>query len=411
MLKAFLKKWIFLSLIIVFDLVIGLRTSRQFFFYFFWFLISWVCLCWLWVVTEYFFVKIYLKRSMVRKIEEDDFLEIETLVKNKSLLPIFHLVLEDYLSCATPQERQKRVLLEYIGPKSTLSIKYNCWCPLRGKYNVGPFFLYIFDPWGIFFLKKTYPLPAELYVYPQTFHVHKLPELTKGTAPWFGIETSRVSGDEHEFYGIREYKSGDPIKKIHWLTTARKNKLIVKQFQHQVFYRATIIFNLDKEKNFGQGKESVTEYTIKIAASVAKYLLQRDVSLAVIAHAAEMVQIPFNKGPEHLEDIMKFLAVAQPESRVSLGEIFEEFSNFIPNDSSLIVIMPDTDWEYMLAMLSLQKRDICMVPLILISSSFLANADKKKAIKDVQMNLPQEFGSAPLFFSRGESLEGPFLQY
>jgi uncharacterized protein (DUF58 family) len=409
MLKASLKKWVFLSIIIIFDLIIGMRTSRQFFFYFFWFLISWVCLCWIWIIVEYFFIKLYLTRVLARRIEEDDSLEVGAVVKNKSMLPVFHLVLEDYLSCATPQERQKRVLLEYIGPKSSLSIKYSCWCPLRGKYKVGPFFIYIFDPWGIFFLKKTYPLHDEVYVYPQTFHIHKLPELIKGTAPWFGIGTSRVSGDEHEFYGIREYKSGDPIKKIHWLTTARKNKLIVKQFQHQVFYRATIIFNLDKEKNFGQGKESVTEYTIKIAASVAKYFLQRDVSLSVIAHAAEMVHIPFNKGPEHLEDIMKFLAIAQPESRVSIGDIFEEFSDYMPNDSSLIAIMPDTDWEYMLAMLSLQKRNISMVPIVLISSSFLASVDKKKVIKDVQMNLRQEFGSAPLFFSCGESLEAPFL--
>ncbi|MBM3255048.1 MAG: DUF58 domain-containing protein [Candidatus Omnitrophica bacterium] len=410
MLRIFIKKWIFIFLIIIFDLFIGLRTARQFFFFFFWFLISWIAVCWAWLGIEYFFVKLSLNRKIVGKIEEDDFLEVEATLENKSFLPLFNVVLQDYLSCATPQERQKRVSLEFIKPRSFLNIKYNCWCPLRGKYKLGPFFIYIFDPWGLFFLKKQYFIYSEIYVYPQTFHIHKLPELTKGTAPWFGIETSRASGDEHEFYGIREYKYGDPIKRIHWLSTARKNKLIVKQFQHQVFYRVIILFNLDKTKNFGQGKESVTEYTIKIAASVAKYFIERDVSLAVIAHAQEIVQIPFNKGSEHLEDIMRFLAVAQPESRVSLGEVFEEFANYIPNDSSLVVIMPDVDWEYMLAMLSLQKRNVSMIPLILLSSSFLAGVDNQKAMRDIRMSLPQEFGSAPLFFSRGESLEEPFLK-
>lgn len=409
MLKSSLKKWVFLSLIILFDLIIGLRTGRQFFFFFFWFLVSLVVICWVWVAAQYFFVRISLVRDIAGRVEEDDYLQVTAVLKNRSFLPLFNLVLEDYLSCAMPKERQKRVLLEFIGPFSKAEIKYSCWCMLRGKYRLGPFFAYIFDPWGLFFLRKKIEVYSDLYVYPQTFHIHRLPALTKGIAPWFGIEAGRSSGDEHEFYGIREYKSGDPIKRIHWLTTARKNRLIVKQFQHQVFYRATIMFNLEGGKNFGQGKESVTEYTIKIAASIAKHLIQRDVSVSLIAHAAEMTQIPFNKGPEHLEDIMKFLAVAQPESRVGLGDIFEEFINYIPEDSTLIVIMPDTDWEYLMSILSLKNKNISMIPLILISSSFLVEGDRQKAVKDVRMSLPAEFGSSPLFFSRGESLEEPFL--
>jgi len=409
MLKIYLRKWIFLFVILIFDLFIVLRTSKEFFYIFFWFLISFVALGLAWITVEYFGIRLYLARRVVAKVEEDDILEIEVVVSNKGLLPIINFVLKDHLTFAVSQEKEKTILLEYLGPGSTLNLKYSCQCSRRGRYDIGPFSVYIFDPWGLFFFKKTFHLYSELYVYPRTFHIPKFPPLIKGAMPWFGIETSHVSGDEHEFYGIREYKYGDPIKRIHWLSTARKNKLIVKQFQHQVFYRASIVFNLDKDKNFGEDKESVVEYIIKIAASVAKYFIERDVSVELIAHIGEIAHIPFNKGGEHLEDIFKVLTIAQAESQISMGELLQEFSDYIPSDSTLIVIMLDQDWEFLPAMLALKARNISVIPLVLVASSFLYPSGVHKVMEFPQIKLPEGIDFSPIFFSCGDNLEEDFL--
>jgi len=353
-----------------------------------------------------------LTRKVIGRIEEDDILEVETMAKNNGLLPIFNFVIDDHLACALPEEREKRVLLNYLAPKSLLNLKYNCLCPRRGKYKIGPITVYFLDPFNLFFLKRIYYLYSELYVYPRTFKVPRFPELTKGVLPWFGINTMHLSGDEDDFYGLREYKPGDPLKRIHWITTARKNKIIVKEFQRQSFFRATIIFNLEKDKNFGEGKHSVAEYTIKIAASVAKYLIEKDISLEIIAHAEELVHMPFNKGAGHLDDIFKFLAVAKAESRVSLYELFQEFSRYIPNDSNLIVIMLDQDWKYLPAMLSLEKgNNVSVIPLVLVSSTFLYSLDEREIVKDVKIKLSQAFNITPILFSRGDNLEEDFFKY
>lgn len=380
-----------------------------FFHFFFWFLVSVAAINLAWIGLEYFTIRLNLSRRFTGKVEEDDTLEIETLIKNNSFFPAFNLVLEDDLSCS-PGEKEL-LLVDYLGAGSALELKYSCLCPLRGNYKIGPFTVYFFDPFGIFFLKKTYYIYTQLYVYPRTFEIKKFPVLTRGFLPWFGIQTTQVSGDEDEFFGIREYKEGDPIKKIHWISTARKRALIVKQFQRQSFFRATIIFNLEKEKNFGAGKERVAEYTIRIAASLAKYLIEKGISTEIIAHAGEIVYIPFNKGPEYLEDIFKFLATAQAESRVSLGEIFEEFSLYIPGDSNLIVIIPDTDWEYLSAMLSLKKRNINIMPMVLVTSTFLNPFDKEKIKKDIRIKISPDANLNPIFFAQGDNLEEFFQKY
>jgi uncharacterized protein (DUF58 family) len=411
MLRILLKKWIFLFIIIIFDLIIGLRTTADFFYFFFWFLLSVVALSLIWVLVVYTGATLHLERKIPRRVIEDDILELEAMIKNKSIFPLLNLVLEDNLSCAAPGKRKKWALLEYLGPRSSVNIKYSCECPLRGKYRIGPFSIFLFDPLGLFFLKKTFLVYSELYVYPRTFEIPRFPELVKGIVPWFGMETSRVSGDEHEFYGVREYQRGDPIKKIHWLSTARKNKLIVKLFQKLVFYRTTIIFNLNQDRNYGEGKKSVVEYTVKIAASVAKYLIEKGISVEIIAHTGEIVHIPFNKGQEHLEDIFRFLAVAQAESKIGMDEMFQEFSRHIPNDSSLVIIMLDMDWEYLFAMLALKGKNISLVPLILISSSFLHPLEEQTIRNSQIMKLPKAFNFMPVFFSCGADLSEAFIKY
>lgn len=405
MFKAYLIKWVFLFILIITNLIVGLKVSIGFFHFFFWLLVSVMLINLGWLIIEYFGTRLYLERKFINRTQEDEVLEIETLIKNGGFLPASSLVLEENLPCANEQEKKSLSLIGFLGPGSFLRIRYSCLCPSRGKYKIGPFVVYFVDPLNLFFLKRTYPQYCELYVYPRTFNIRKFPNLIKGIPPWFGLETARVSADEDEFFGTREYKEGDPIKKIHWLSTARKNQLIVKQFQRQTFFRATIVFNLEKNKNFGEGKERVAEYIIKIAASVAKYLIEKDISLEIIANAGEMVRIPFNKGPEHLEDILRFFTCAQPESKVSLGEIFEAFSRSIPNDTTLIVIMLDKDWQYLPTMLPLEKRNIFLIPLILVSSTFLYQFEKQEVLKDAKIKLSKKLNFTPMLFSRGDNLE------
>ena len=185
---------------------------------------------------------------------------------------------------------------------------------------------------------------------------------------------------------------------------------MVKQFQRQAFFRATILFNLESKSNFGEGKERVCEYIIRLAASVSKYLLDNGVSLEIISNTGEFVHILSNKGPEYQEDVLKFLALAQAKSKISLGETFEEFARFIPSDTTLIVIMLDKDWVYLPAILPLLRRNVSLIPLILVSSTFQYSFNNVEVIKDMRIKLSKSFNFNPSLLSRGDNLEAAFLK-
>ncbi|MDP2941117.1 MAG: DUF58 domain-containing protein [Candidatus Omnitrophota bacterium] len=408
MLAQYLPRWIFLLVVVAFNLLIALKTSIGVFYFLFWFLLSISALSLLWAAAAYLGSGLTLKRIVTDRAEEGGALHLEIEVRNTGHFPIFNAVAADNLTCAEAAEAKKWILVEFLLPRFSHAYKYSCLCSKRGLYKLGPLAVYFFDPLGLFFFRRRYPASYELFVYPRTFPIEKFPPLIKGTLPWFGIESKKVSGDDDEFYGIREYKEGDPIRRVHWLSTARKNQLIVKQFQRQTFYRATLVFALEKGTNFGKGKESVAEYIVRLAASTAKYLIDKDISLELIASAHKLVHLPSNKGREHLEDILRFLTMAKAESELGLGEILEEFSHFTPDDSSLIVLMLDKDWEYLPLMLPLEKRNVSLVPLILVSSTFQYAFDQRELVRDIKTKISKQYKISPIVISRGDNLQEIF---
>jgi uncharacterized protein (DUF58 family) len=409
MIKTFRLKWLLLGFFFISSLLIGLKTTREFFFLFAYFLLSATAVSLAWLLLTCFTAHLQLSRKMISRATEDDTLEVAAQIRNLSFLPVFNFVLEDNFSCRQPNLEKKSFFISYLGIKSSCEIKYDYLCFKRGEYKMGPFVVYFFDPLNLFFFKRILHIYSGVVVYPQIFRIEKFPPLTKSVLPWFGIETARSSGDDDEFYGVREYKDGESVKKIHWISSARKNKLIVKQFQLQSFFGTTIIFNLEKAKNLGEGKESVAEYIIKIAASVADYLTERGVSIELLAHIGEIVHLPFNKGQEHLESILRVLAVAQAESRISLREAFEEFARYIPNDSSLVVVISDQDYKDLSRMVSLYSRGVSLIPLIVVSDTFLPVADKKKAVHQTKIRVSNLVNMPAKFFSQGDNLSEVFI--
>ncbi len=362
-----------------------------------------------WLALTLLAGQLKISRKMISRVTEGEILEVEAEINSLSFLPVFNFTLEDNFSGVASREEKKQFFIGFLGPKSSCRIKYEYLCYKRGEYQAGPFAVYFFDPLNLFFFKRTFEVYSKVVVYPQIFRIERFPALTRSVLPWFGIETARSSGDDDEFYGVREYKEGESVKRIHWVSSARKNKLIVKQYQLQSFFGTTIIFNLEKAKNIGEGKEAVAEYIIKIAASVANYLTEKGVSIELLAHVGEIVHLPFNKGQDHLENILRVLAVAQPESRISLREAFEEFARYLPNDSSLVAVMSDQDYKDLPRMVSLYSRGISLIPLIVVSDTFLPIADKKKVARQSRLKVTNLVNMHAKFFSQGDNLTEAFI--
>jgi uncharacterized protein (DUF58 family) len=87
--------------------------------------------------------------------------------------------------------------------------------------------------------------------------------------------------------GIREYTSSDPFNKIHWVSSARRGELMVKNFDFTSNQRVMILLNIETAKPFWiKIDENMIEKVIDIAASVSSELLDAGMGVGLYTNAA-----------------------------------------------------------------------------------------------------------------------------
>ena len=102
----------------------------------------------------------------------------------------------------------------------------------RSVLRVGPLMTTRSSPVGIFVRETSWPGSHTLYVYPKTT---VLPPTTAGLIRDLeGQPHSRLVPDDLSFHAIREYAPGDPQAHIHWKSTAKTGRLMVRQFEETV---------------------------------------------------------------------------------------------------------------------------------------------------------------------------------
>ena len=104
------------------------------------------------------------------------------------------------------------------------------WLTSRGGFTLGPTTLTSGDPFGIFRVSRQFPAVSNLVVFPMLFPVRDFlspPGLLPGGK---AIRRKSIDITPHAS-GVREYVPGDPMKRIHWPTSVRRDRLMVKEFE------------------------------------------------------------------------------------------------------------------------------------------------------------------------------------
>ena len=115
-----------------------------------------------------------------------------------------------------------------------------------GTYRFQSAKVRVYDMFGLFFIPKTFELAGEIVVMPVPCIPQAVPDLSGFQAK--GLRRSNSSSSE--IYDVRGYVPGDPVKKIHWKLSAKKNSLMIKEPQEETFGHSRLVlpFTRDRDK-------------------------------------------------------------------------------------------------------------------------------------------------------------------
>jgi uncharacterized protein (DUF58 family) len=230
--------------------------------------------------------------------------------------------------------------------QGTKNWRLSLQCARRGVYSAGPVRLTTGDPFGLFRKSKAYGDRQQILVLPRP---EELPYFWSPVAqlPGEGIVRRRTHYVTPNASGVREYYPGDSYNRIHWRSTARMGRLMVKTFEMDPTSNVWVLLDLNESVQAGEGDEGTEEYAVRIATSLAYHFVQSNRMLGLMAYGAEAVMLEPTRGSQQYGRILEALAVARATGNMPLRGVLEEESRRFGRHTTLIVITPSVDESWL----------------------------------------------------------------
>ncbi|HUX75257.1 MAG TPA: DUF58 domain-containing protein [Anaerolineae bacterium] len=309
-------------------------------------------------------------------------------VQNSGALPRMWLEVRD--QSALPGSQGSRVLTMLRGQQER-SYLARVRLVQRGVFPLGPTVLASGDLFGLFPVNRTVPPDGSLLVYPMMVQVRTFPS-PPGLLPGGEALRRRTLQVTPNAAGVREYVPGDSLNRIHWLSTARREQLMVKEFELDPLAKVWIFLDAAREAQSALPYSlsalaldvlwhpstdvtlppSTEEYAVSVAASLAQYFMQRgrEVGLVSCGRSQSPSVLSPDRGGRQLGKILEALALLRSEGDLPISALATAQAQHLPRGSTVIVITPSVQEEVALAVDVLLRRGLRPVVVLLDAASF-----------------------------------------
>lgn len=213
----------------------------------------------------------------------------------------------------------------------------------RGFHQVGPATLRSADLLGVFPRTLEREELDHVIVFPR---VVPLEDLGLPADRPFGERRGgeRIFEDPLRIAGLREYRPGDPLRRLDWKATARTGDLQSRVYEPSAQQQLYLFVNIDTMLHAWEGYlKDELEKVVIAAASIAAWAAGQRASVGLLANGAfpnadRPIRLPPSRSREQLTRVLEALAVIQPLSMGDLAGAIERERGKLPAGSTIVVI-------------------------------------------------------------------------
>lgn len=289
--------------------------------------------------------KVEIRRKLPESVSAGDLLVVElSAVNRRWRLGSWSITIEDCITRESgPVDEPPiaaSVLIPYLKPGEPYLANYRGRLPQRGRYLFGPLRASTQFPLGLLRYRLSFDQTESLVVYPRLgrlspawFRVHQSSDLGLGVA-------ARQQGFvEGEFYGLRDWRSGDSRRWLHWRTSARRQTPVVRQFEQQRNEDLAIALEAWQPLSADPARLDTVELAISFAGTILADLCRRGgkwLSICTSDHDPWLESGPTSTALLH--QTMRRLAETEANSTDRLPEAIAKLLDQVRPGTRVIVI-------------------------------------------------------------------------
>ena len=350
-------------------------------------------LLWAWFAVRWISIG---RRPRARRAQVGRNLEEVFIVQNRSIVPKLWLEVRD--ESELPGHRASHVVPS-LGPRGKYRWYVETPCVVRGEFRLGPITVLSGDPFGLFISPRKLGATSRVIVYPATIPVTKF-QLPMGMLSGGEAQRQRAQNITTNAAGVREYVTGDSFNRIHWASTARRDRLMIKEFEIDPmvdiwlfvdFSRASLVEDPALRRIDGKGPvipmgpgipPSTEEYGVVVAASLAQHFIEQERQLGFAAYTPHREVFQPERGNRQMLHILQTLAVARSLSNYSLAQMLTLETPYFTRGTTLVIVTSSLDSSWIGEAQILARRGIRPVCVLIDPASFggKVSADDTRAM-------------------------------
>jgi uncharacterized protein (DUF58 family) len=308
------------------------------------------------------------------RIRAGDTIEEVLTVRNHARLPKLWLELRDYSTL--PGHVASRAM--HLSGGRDVRWTVRSVCERRGRFRLGPVSISSGDPFGLYQQSQEIPGVHELLVLPPQVDVSMIgfaADQLSGGNPVAAI----AEATSPSIAGLREYTPGDPLNRISWGATARRGRMMVKEFEPDP--TADIVLMVDLQAASlrpvsgmpgapaGVVMDSTEDVAVAVTASLAERALGEARKVGLVVNRAMPVRLLPDANQRQWLRIFETLAVATSFGERPLAEAIAAESPRLTRMSSVVIVTATRDRSWVTAVRSLTERRV-PVSVVLIDDAW-----------------------------------------
>lgn len=214
---------------------------------------------------------------------------------------------------------------------------------LRGAHRLGPLVAHGTDPLGLAEFASTVPGTDQLLVVPRVVALRGLPQAFGSADGAHGAATAG-SGQGRSDVLVREYRSGDELRRVHWRSTARHGELMVRLEERPWRSAVTVLLDRRACAHRGHGAGGSLEWAVDFAASACVHLLARGEPVELVGDDGARLVVPGTPGGR--DAVLDALATLRPSARTDLG------GAALPGPGDVLAVLGSTTPDEVAALLA-----------------------------------------------------------
>lgn len=234
-----------------------------------------------------------------------------------------------------------------LGPQENTSFQY-AFQSERGSFTWKTIRVAVSDPFGLIETGLELPAAAEFQVRPEHSKLRPFTLRPQHTLHSSGSIPARLGGSGTDFWGVREYHSGDPLRRLDWRRTARQpRKFFTKEYEQEEIADIGLILDARRKTNPYVGQDSLFEHSARAVASLAEVFLRQGNRVSLLVYREHVVNVFPGYGKLQLNRILHTLAQVNPNLDGSLNGLQFVPIHMFSSHSLIVIFSPLTidDWR------------------------------------------------------------------